>query len=215
MPDLLSLPPEILRVAITIGVMAVLLAFSNRRLFVVPLMLQYVLVATLVGSQLADPIFIIRVTLGVAIATIVFITGNHMEQALGDRRAPDVARDTPRPALPLGMGGAFRLLTLALAMLMAYGLWDAYPWETVPAHLALAACMLLAIGLALALISTDPLYLGIGTLILLSGFATAYLHLEASLLAVALLGMLDILVALAVSFGCESWLSTFALEETP
>ncbi len=215
MPTLLSIHPEILRVAVTVGVMAVLLALSNRRLIVVPLMLQYVLVATLVGSELTQPIFIIRLTLGVAISTIIFITSAHMQQALDDRQTTDVGRRIARPSFPLSMGRGFRLLTLALAMLMAYGLWDAYAWGTVPADVALAACMLLAIGLALALISTDPLYLGVGALILLSGFETIYLYLEASLLVVALLGMLDILVAMAVSFGCESWLDAFVQKETP
>jgi hypothetical protein len=215
MSDLLSANPEILRVAVTMAVMATLLALGNRRLVVVPLMLQYVLVGTLVGGEITEPIFIIRVTLGVAISTIIYITSVHMDQALGARRSLALAGRASPPALPLGMGRGFRLLALALAMLMGYGLWDAYPWGSVPPHMALAACMLLAAGLALALISTDPLYLGIGAWLLLSGFETVYLSLEASLLVVALLGMLDILVALAVSFGCESWLDVFAQEPSP
>jgi hypothetical protein len=214
MPYPLSADPETYQVAITLVVVAVLLALGNRRLLVVPLMLQYVLVSALLSADISQPIFVIRVTLGAAISTILYITGNHMERTLAGKGVAAGEGPPARP-LPPSMGGFFRLLALAWAMLMAFGLWNAYPLTNLPALLTLTAFVLLTLGVTLALVSPDPLHIGVGCLMLLTGFEAVYLSLEASLLVVALLGLLDILIALAISYNCEQWLDAIAEEALP
>jgi hypothetical protein len=56
------------------------------------------------------------------------------------------------------------------------------------------------------LASTDPLRMGIGLLVFINSLEALYLTLESSLLVVALTGLLDILVALAIAYASESWL---------
>jgi hypothetical protein len=201
MPASLTGDPEILRVVITLAVTGAMLAIASPRLLMVPLVLQYVLVATLLRGGPGDPIFIIRIALGAAISTIVYITGSHVESA---RAASEAG------AFPRGVGRGFRLVALAWAVLVAFGLWSAYPLGTIPGSLALSAYVLIAVGATLALIGADPLRMGVGVLLLLSGFEGVYLTLETGLVALALLGIVEILVALAVSYGTESWLTAIA-----
>ncbi len=215
MPQPLTANAETYQVAITLAVMAALLALGNRRMLVVPLMLQYVLVSVLLSPDISQPLFIIRATLGVAISTILYITGNHMERTLSRRRAANGGTASAQPWLSLGMGPLFRLLALAWGMLMAFGLWKTYPLPDMPVLLVLTAAALLTVGATLTLVSADPLHIGVGCLILLTGFEAVFLSLEASLLVVAILGMLDILIALAVSYNCERWLEAVTEEVAP
>lgn len=211
MPYPLSADLETFQVALTLLVIAALLALGNRRLIVVPLMLQYVLIAALLVTDASQPVFLIRVTLGIAISTILYITGHHMTRALAGRALPD--RGQGRAPFPQRMGGLFRLVALFWAMLMAFGLWRAYPVPNLSPLLTLAAMVLLLVGPTLAVVSSDPLHVGVGALVFLTGFEAIYLSLETSLLVVALLGTLDILVALTISYNCERWLEV-VMQET-
>lgn len=197
MPAPVGAASEVYRVVISLAALTAMLALASRRTLVVPLMLQYVLVATLSGADLADPIFFLRLTLGAAISIIVYITGAHLDKGLADA---DPGR------LPRGLGRSFSLVAMAWAMLTALGVWNAYPLTNLSASLVLAAYTLVLVGATMTMVSADPVRMGVGALLLLSGVEAVYLTLEPSLLVVALMGILSILVALAVSYGSESWL---------
>jgi hypothetical protein len=214
-PYPLSADPEAFQVALTLLAIAAILALGNRRLVVVPLMLQYVLVAALLAADASQPVFLIRVTLGVAISTILYITGHHMTRNLAAQHRSTQGEGRVRALFPPRMVALFRLVALLWAMLMAFGLWHAYPVANLPPLLTLAAMVLLLVGPMLAIVSSDPLHVGVGALVLLTGFEAVFLSLETSLLVVALLGTLDVLVALTVSYNCERWLESVLQETGP
>ncbi len=187
-------------------VVVALLAWGDRRLVAVPLMLQYVLAGVLLSPDISQPLFLIRVTLGIAVSVIVHITGRHMVHVLMAEGPLRAERGTAaQPKARRDMGELFRVVALLWSLLMAFGLWHAYPLTGIPPMLAFAALALLLVGATLALVSSDPLFVGVGALVLLAGFEIFYLSFETSLLVVALLGALDILLALVVSYSCERW----------
>jgi hypothetical protein len=202
MTDLLSIEPRILQTAITLTITTALLALSDRRLLVVPLALQYVLVASLVGPLIGLPLFGIRLTLGVAITAIMYITATSMESPLRRRPAAGQTQGAVAASAPQ-MGPVYRLLTLGLAALLAAGFWSGSPLPDLPSAVVLCALWL---GASVILTSTDPLRMGIGLLVFINSLEALYLTLESSLLVVALTGLLDILVALAIAYASESWL---------
>jgi hypothetical protein len=205
MTDLLSLDPRILQTAITLTITTALLALSDRRLLVVPLTLQYVLVASLVGPLIGLPLFGIRLTLGIAITAIMYITASSMESPLKGRPAAGQSQAVAAASTPQ-MGPVYRLLTLGLAALLAAGYWSGNPLPDLPSPVVLCALWLVAIGASMILTSTDPLRIGIGLLVCINSFEALYLTLESSLLVVALTGLVDILVALAIAYASENWL---------
>jgi hypothetical protein len=205
MTDLLSIEPRILQTAITLTITTALLALSDRRLLVVPLALQYVLVASLVGPLIGLPLFGIRLTLGVAITAIMYITATSMESPLRRRPAAGQTQGAVAASAPQ-MGPVYRLLTLGLAALLAAGFWSGSPLPDLPSAVVLCALWLVAVGASVILASTDPLRMGIGLLVFINSLEALYLTLESSLLVVALTGLLDILVALAIAYASESWL---------
>jgi hypothetical protein len=212
MPNLLVLDPQLLRTAVTLIAITGLLALNNRRLIIVPLLVQYVLVASLVSYQIAEPLFAIRLTLGGAIAAILYITANRLESLREDPASPALAGGLKGIPLVRGMGATFRLLALALGALLAFGFWSGTSFSNLASPLSLTALWLGAVGLCLLIVSTDPLHIGIGLLIFVNGVEAIYLSLESSLLVVASLGLVDILIALAIAYISENWIESISGE---
>lgn len=209
--DLLTLSPLFLQMVITLTITTALFALSDRRLMVVPLALQYVLVASLISPAIGLPLYAIRLTLGVAIAAIMYITAGRMEHLIGHRSSADTAQASPRGSSPQ-LGPVFRLLALGLSTLLAVGLWSDNPLPDLAGPVALSALWLGAIGACVIIVSSDPLRMGIGLLVCVNAFYAVYLTLESSLLVVALTGLVEVLIALAVAYSSEMWLDAAASE---
>ena len=64
----------------------------------------------------------------------------------------------------------------------------------------------MVIGLLSVLIGFEPLRIGLGLLTFVNGFETMYFFLEPSFVVIGILGMTQILIALAVAFFSEAWL---------
>jgi len=196
---------------------ASLLLVEERRLSVVPLLVQYLLLGPLLGSQIRRPVLLTRVGLGIAVCLILLVTAMHVQRKLGLVAHPpgkgnELQRGSvgpaPRGASHAGMGLAFRLMVMALGGLVAYGMWRAYPLAAVPVEISLAAYWLLSMGLLVALTSVDPLRTGLGILTVINGFEGIYLYLQESLAVIGLLGMVNILLALGIATCSETWLES-------
>ncbi len=214
----LSADQVILGLLVASGLMVVV---EERRLSLSALLVQYLLVGALVGPGLYRPIAIVRLGLGVAVCLVLYITAWHVERALGHRHATPNHQPSiwPRPLGPAaqavsvgGMGALFRLIVLVLAMLVAYGLWTAYPLDLVPTGVNLSSYLLLVIGLLMAITSADPLRMGLGVLTFVNGFEATYLFLENSLVMIALLSVVDMVVALGIVVCAEMWLLSLPTE---
>jgi hypothetical protein len=187
------------RMAVLLAVAAVLvLLIEDRRLALIPLLAQYVVIGLLIGAQLYQPILMVRIMLGLAICVILFLSARrlHAQDVLVRSGVLYIGRASP----------IFRLLVGVLGMLIAYGLWRNYPWASLPSLVNLISYLLMVIGLLSVLISYEPMRIGLGLLTFVNGFETMYFFLEPSFVVIGILGMTQIMVALAVAFFSEAWL---------
>jgi hypothetical protein len=140
----------------------------------------------------------VRIMLGLAICVILFLSARrlHAQDVLVRSGVLYIGRASP----------IFRLLVGVLGMLIAYGLWRNYPWASLPSLVNLISYLLMVIGLLSVLISYEPMRIGLGLLTFVNGFETMYFFLEPSFVVIGILGMTQIMVALAVAFFSEAWL---------
>lgn len=199
-----------------------MLVIEERRLALLPLLVQYLLVALLIGPRIYRPIALVWIGTGVVICFILYITARHVQRGLrgpvpSSRGEHSVWYTPPAPALRAislaNMGPVFRLLVTALGGFMAYGFWRSYPLQGLPAELNLTGYWLLSVGLLTTLTSVDPLRMGLGLLTFVNGFEAIYLFLEQGFVVIALLGIMGIVMALGISVSAECWLESLQ-EET-
>jgi hypothetical protein len=197
------------QVAIGLAVVSVLLVVvEERRLALLPLLVQYVLLGSLVAAAVFSYIMQVRVAVGLAICMMLYVSAGHVERELA-RQSARGARHTL--GINPDIGALFRLLTCAVAGLAAYALWSTYPIPELSSELSLASYWLMAVGALMALTSSDPLRVGYGVLTFLNGFSCFYIFLERSLLVIGLIGFIDITAALAVVVITESWLAAIGI----
>ncbi len=214
MTELAQVDPAVLRIAVALSIATALFALRDRRLIIVPLALQYVMTALFGGPVIGLPLVGIRLTLGLAISAMMYITASRMETGFR-RGAAGYNQSGHASILPPTMGPLFQLVAMALGVLMAVGFWTRDPLPALQPAMTLTALWLGAVGVMMALIGSDPLRLGIGALVCINAFQEVYLALEPSLLIVALTGVLEILLALAVAYASERWLLVALQEEAP
>jgi len=203
-------------------VSTLMLVIDERRLSLLPLLVQYILVALMIGSRIYHPIAFVWIGIGVAICLVLYITARHVQQGLrvlapSSREESSIWRTLPAPTLRAislaNMGPIFRLVVMILGGIVAYGLWRSYPLQGLPAELNLTGYWLISVGLLTTLTSVDPLRMGLGLLTFVNGFEAVYLFLEQSLVVIALLGIVGIVMALGIAASAESWLESLQ-EET-
>lgn len=181
---------------LVVAASAVLLLINDRRAALIPLLLQYILLAFLIGPRVYGPLVLVRSGLGFAICLILLITAIHVQRSLPK---------TPH-AGSKSLSIMFRLLIIAFGGLIAYGMWRSNLLPQLNSQDSLTSYGLVIMGLLAAASSTDPLRIGLGILTCLNGFETAFILLQQGLLVVGLWGLIDILLALAIVAGTESWL---------
>jgi hypothetical protein len=175
---------------------ATLLLINDRRLALIPLLIQYLLLAFLVGPRVYGPLVLVRSGLGVATCLIMLITAVHVQNTL-----PKTLRAGSKM-----LSLYYRLLLIAFGGLFAYGIWRSNLLPQLSSQDSLTSYVLIILGLLVAATSSDPLTIGLGILTCLNGIETAFILLQQGLLVVGLWGLVDILLALAIVAGAEGWL---------
>jgi hypothetical protein len=93
-----------------------------------------------------------------------------------------------------------RLLAVLLVGLVFYRLQGRLTLPALPTDLALATTWLWLMGFLAMALSDEPLRAGLGLLTMTSGFQLLYAALEPTPIAIGLLGSLDLLLGLAISY---------------
>ena len=131
------------------------------------------------------------------------------DEGLGFRAqtsAQSQADSSPTPRESYVMSAPFRITVVALGAVAAFGLWRAYPLEMFPPTVNLAGYWLMIMGVLLIATSGDPLRIGLGLLTFANGFETLFITLDSSLTVFALLGSIDIMIALAIAQAADRWI---------
>jgi hypothetical protein len=94
----------------------------------------------------------------------------------------------------------FRLLAVVLTGLATSSLLSSYPLPEVPRDIGFVCYWLALIGLLAMILTVEPLKAGLGLLTFMAGFELFYAALESSLSVVGLLGIVNLLIALAIAY---------------
>ena len=225
--------------AAMIPIAGIMVALKERRLSVIALLLQHLLLALFLANFVYLPIAALKGLIGNPICLILYLSSRHVERTLRGVSRSSADEQTPRtwgdysstsrssrgqeadfgaasshrprsersPASHAlyAMPAPFRLAVVALGGVAAYGLWRAHPLEMLPPTVNLTSYSLMIMGLLLIATSEDPLRTGLGLLTFFNGFEVAYITLDSSLIVFALLGSIDILIALAVGHAAARW----------
>jgi hypothetical protein len=140
-----------------------------------------------------------RLLVGFLIVVILVLTGQ------ATRFDAPLTRITVRITVPTGF--SFRVMTLVLISLTAWYVANqpAFALPGLPPDLNLASYLLMALGLLKLGLSEEPLNVGVGLFMLLSGFQLFYFVIEPSLAIVGLLAAVELGVALVVSYLAVLW----------
>ncbi len=96
--------------------------------------------------------------------------------------------------------GLFGLMAVLMVAVVAYAAASSLPLPEAPADISLVSYLLAGLGILLLGLSQDPLRVGIGMLMFLSGFDLFYTTLEQSLVVTGFLGALSFVIALVTAY---------------
>lgn len=171
--------------------LALLMVARPRRVSLLALLAEYVLMGLLLSGVIPAPLALAKVAVGGMVFFILYPVA---------RRPSPGARVAQEDRGGLMASFAFRLTAFLLAGAGAYGLFSRYPLAEIPGPLALASYLLMAVGLLMAILGEGTFESGLGLLTFQMGFESVFTLLEGGLLVAGLLGLLNILLALAISY---------------
>ena len=175
---------------------ALLVIAEDRRVLVFALATQYLFVGLLFTHVLAPQIAGIKMTAGLVVWLIVFFSA----QQAGWR--PDAERLGGAGVWVIGASARFRVFAVILAALIGWNLAapGTLPFPVASEHVTFAALQLSCQGLLLLGLTDRPLKTGLGILTFLNGFGLLYSGVEPALVVVGMLAVVDVAVALAISY---------------
>jgi hypothetical protein len=179
---------------------SVILVLEDWRLNLWALAAQYVLVGLLLVRVMSVRVALIQVLMGGLVCLILYLTGQRerwgrVQGATADQGELDVG---VRDAFPMGVW--FRLTVALLAAVITYALGSRHPIVDQPQGLSQACYWLVILGLLTVVLTGDAFKVGLGLLTFQSGFGILLATFERSLSVTALVGVVTILIALAVSY---------------
>jgi hypothetical protein len=190
-------------VELTLGLLitgSVILVLEEWRLNLWALAAQYVLVGLLLVRVLPLRVALIKVMIGGMVCLILYLTARrrHWGREVAMTRVHGEADSAGGEAFSMGVW--FRLAVALLAAVTTYALGSRYPFVQQPPGISQASYWLVIVGLLCVVLTRDPFKVGLGLLTFQSGFGILLATFERSLSVAALVGVVTILIALAISY---------------
>ncbi len=164
---------------------ALIAAVEEWRICLLVLLLQYTFVGLSLVLWVPSHLALAKIIVGGMVFFILYPTAQRGRQAA----------DGGKVASSL-----YRWAGCLLAGLGAYGLFYRHPLPQAPAGLTLSSYLLVAMGLLAVILARDLFKAGLGLLTFQAGFEILFTALESGLVVAGLLGMVNILLALATSY---------------
>jgi len=190
-------------------VTATLLVVSRDwRLNTVALAAQYLFVALLMTQIIRVEMAAVKALIGWVICLVFYLTE---QQAQSMARAEEGEKISPLRTWfnarvegwrreGISARAAFSFMAAVFVGAMAYVSSSAVPLPQVSRGSTLACYLLAGLGILLVGLSQDPLRVGVGLLMFLSGFDLFYVALEPSLLVTGFLGAISFVIALGTAY---------------
>jgi len=177
---------------------SLLIALTDWRASVLALVAQYVLAGLLLARVIRPEIATIKTLIGAMICVVLYVTARRV----GWGRLP-LEEDEEPPSwwmLALMMGVPFRILAALMALALAYSAALRMPLPNVPLEVTVGGFTLGMVGVFAIALAREPLKGGIGLLTAMTGFEMFYSSVEQSLVVVGFLGLVNLGIALGISY---------------
>tara|TARA_B100000686_G_C16590449_1_gene863035 strand:- start:247 stop:885 length:639 start_codon:yes stop_codon:yes gene_type:complete len=173
----------------------ILIVIDDRRLVVGALAVLFLFVSLLFTNVLATQIAGIKLIVYSIVWIIIFICVQQNGWGYTDDSKEVYG-------LVLSAKIRFRIFAVIIVGLIGWQLVgkNSLPFPIVTEYVALGATQLVFQGLLLLAIARQPLKIGLGILVMFSGFGLLYSAVEPSLMVVGMLGVVDIAVALVICY---------------
>jgi hypothetical protein len=215
-----ALPGTAVLVALLIAA-GLLVVLTNWRLLIFALGAQYILIGLMLTRVVPIELAAVKTLVGVMICPVLFITARRVRWGQVDEdgdaeeegpTAPPVVRPKRRWWWIIGAGLPVRIIVTALALAMSISLASRNPLpitadQTLSRDFTIGAFSVILLGLINAALAENPLKVGLGLLSFLAGFELFFTAVEPTLTIVGLLGLTNLILALAISYLTTAWAS--------
>lgn len=165
---------------------------------------MYAVVGVLHARVIRPEVVLVKLLIGAVVCLALVATGWSATASAGGREGgrarPSGMRGLLQGAFQLADDTLLRGFALLAAFLIAYAGSLRFPLPQVPFFISLSCYLLAVVGLFLSGMAEEPLPVGLGLLVLLNGFDLFFGALEPSILVAGLLGMIQLLMTLAISY---------------
>ncbi len=193
-----TVTPLLVLLAVSAGIVAVV---RNWQLALPMMVLQYVAVGLLLARVIEPSMAVIKPLAGAIVCFALSIAAQRGDMARAER-GESIARE--RLAQPdwhrLPAQLLLRAIVAILVLTAAFGATIRFPLPGAARELGLSAYILIGVGLLIVATAYEALNVGLGLLMLLSGFELAYTPLEPSIGVSVLLGLTTLLVGAAIAY---------------
>ena len=203
MPTLADILARLAAVPTTVALLGLaatagfLIIVADWRGSVLALTAQYLLAGLLLTRVIRPEIAMIKTLIGAMICLVLYITARRV----GWEYLPLAAEERPsRFLLVLTSGVPFRIMAALMALSLAYTAALRAPLSNVPIEVTFGVFTLGMMGIFNIALADEPLKGGMGLLTVITGFELFYSSVEQSLTVVGLLGVVNFMIALAMSY---------------
>ena len=209
-----ALPGTAVLVALLIAA-GLLVVLTNWRLLIFALGAQYILIGLMLTRVVPIELAAVKTLVGVMICPVLYITARrvHWGQVEEDSDTEEeVVRPQRRWWWIIGAGLPVRVIVTALALAMSISLASRNPLpitadQALSRDFTIGAFSVMLLGLINAALAENPLKVGLGLLSFLAGFELFFTAVEPTLTIVGLLGLTNLILALAISYLTTAWAS--------
>jgi phosphate/sulfate permease len=177
----------------------VIVVLKDWRLNLWALIAQFVLVGVLLARVMPLRVALIKVIVGGMACVILYLTARRVHW--GQDMAASTEHESELAEREVfSMDVWFRILIALLAAVVSYALGTGHPFVDQQQGISQACYWLVGMGLLTVVLSRDPFKVGLGLLTFQAGFGILLASFEQSLSVAALVGAVDLLIALGVSY---------------
>jgi hypothetical protein len=204
-----SVPGVVVLIALLITA-ALLVMLTNWRLLIFALGAQYLLTGLLLSRAVPIELGMVKALVGIMICPVLYITARRVKW--GHPEDDEIENEKPKSRLAwlISPGLPMRLIIATTGVVLSLSLALRNPLaitgdQAVSHDITVGTFTLLLLGLLNMALNENPLKVGLGLLSLLTGFELFYTVIEPTLTIVGLLGLTNLIIALAIAYLTIAW----------
>ena len=175
-----------------------IVAITDWRACVFALATQYMLAGLLLTRVIRPEVAAIKTLIGAMICVVLYITARRA--GWGKLPLEQGEEQPSRFQLGLMLGVPFRVMTALMGVALAFSAALKLPLANVPLEVSFGVFTLGLVGVFAIALADEPFKGGLGLLTQITGFELFYSSIEQSLAVVGFLGVINFMIALAISY---------------